>query len=329
MIKVMLKGISVSHGKRVVDDAPYLEHFKQRGKDVEHFLRDVIGRDKRYLFDSEQENTITLSLEAVQAVLQKTGLQGEDLDMIVLSSQLPEYIAPPSSIKLHYAIKGKRECVCYDMNSNCCGMALSFEQTVKYMSVSPHVQRALIVGCDYINLTINPEEESLYGHYGDAACAIILEKTEQDCGLIDSQCMVNSDGVDVALFPGCGFSNLFRVQDKKELLIKFVPPEENVPASAQETIAAILERNKMSVNDIGMFCLSQYAIINIKGIRKLLGIEEAHSIYIGDQYGYTGTSSPFIALYESIERGLIKRGDYFMLWTIGCGSENIGVLCKY
>lgn len=329
MIQVKIRDIAVSHGKKVVDNEPYLEHFRKRGKDVEHFLRDVIGREKRFLFEGEGENTLTLSLEAVKALLDKTGLSGSDVDMIILSSQLPEYTAPPTSIKIHNAIGGKNECVCYDVNSNCCGMALALEQAAKYMALTPHVGRALLVGCDYINMMIDEEEENLYGHYGDAACALILEKTEEDAGVVDSICTVKSEGVDVALFPGCGFSNIPRVKNKKDMLIKFDPPTEDVPASAGEAISTLLKRNGLTKDNISMFCFSQYALINIRKIRENFGIDEAHSLYIGDEYGYTGTSSPFITLFESINRGLVKRGDYILIWTIGCGSQNIGLLCKY
>lgn len=325
----MIKDLSVSHGKKIVGNETYIEHFKKRGKDVEHFLKDVIGRDKRFEFDNTDQNTLTLSVEAAWDVLRKTGLTGADLDMIILSSQLPEYIAPPTSIKIHGILNGKQECICYDMNSNCCGMALAFEQTSKYMSVSPNINRAMIIGCDYINLIIDPEEEGLYGHYGDAACAVILEKTDRECGLVDSQCIVKSIYSETALIPGCGFSNLFSTEDRKNLKIRFTPPEEVPPESALETISAILDRNKMNASDISMYCLSQYALINIKKIKDLLNVDDDHCLYIGDIYGYTGTSSPFITLYESINRGLLKRGDYFMIWTIGCGSQNIGVLCKY
>ncbi|SHO47452.1 3-oxoacyl-[acyl-carrier-protein] synthase III C-terminal domain-containing protein [Anaerocolumna xylanovorans] len=329
MIQVKIRDIAVSHGKRIVDNEPYLEHFRKRGKDVEHFLRDVIGREKRFLFEDEGGNTLTLSLEAVNNLLDKTGLTGSDMDMIILSSQLPEYTAPPTSIKIHSAIGGKNECICYDVNSNCCGMALALEQAAKYMALTPHVERVLLVGCDYINMMIDEEEENLYGHYGDAACALIMERTEEDAGIVDSVCTVKSEGVDVALFPGCGFSNILRVKNKKDMLIKFVPPTEDVPASAGEAINTLLKRNGMTKDNISMFCFSQYALINIRKIRENFGIDEAHSLYIGDEYGYTGTSSPFITLYESINRGFVKRGDYILIWTIGCGSQNIGLLCKY
>ena len=78
-----------------------------------------------------------------------------------------------------------------------------------------------------------------------------------------------------------------------------------------------------------MFCFSQFAFINIKAIRELMNIDEDKSIYIGDKYGYTGTTSPFIVLYEAIKQGKIKRGDYIVFWTFGSGSESIVMLYKY
>ncbi|MBE3649126.1 3-oxoacyl-[acyl-carrier-protein] synthase III C-terminal domain-containing protein, partial [Paenibacillus polymyxa] len=52
-------------------------------------------------------------------------------------------------------------------------------------------------------------------------------------------------------------------------------------------------------------------------------------IYVGDRYGYTGTSSPFIALYEGIGSGRIRRGDHVLFWTIGAGYQLVAMLFKY
>jgi 3-oxoacyl-[acyl-carrier-protein] synthase-3 len=94
-------------------------------------------------------------------------------------------------------------------------------------------------------------------------------------------------------------------------------------------IKKILNENNLTVDDIKMFCFSQYAYASIEEFREVLGIDESKSIFIGNEYGYTGTSSPFIALYESLKKGLIKRDDYVMFWTVGAGSENISLLLKY
>lgn len=98
---------------------------------------------------------------------------------------------------------------------------------------------------------------------------------------------------------------------------------------AIENINSILGKNNLCINDISMFCFSQITIRNIVTFRKKMGIPEEKSIYIGDTYGYTGATSPFIALYEGIKNGQVKHGDYVVLCTVAAGSAHISLLLKY
>lgn len=45
--------------------------------------------------------------------------------------------------------------------------------------------------------------------------------------------------------------------------------------------------------------------------------------------GYSGTTSPFLVLYEAIQKEQIKRGDLVVMWTLGMGSDDICTLFKY
>ncbi|WOC33149.1 MULTISPECIES: 3-oxoacyl-[acyl-carrier-protein] synthase III C-terminal domain-containing protein [Caproicibacterium] len=310
------------------DNEKYIAHFKERGKDVEHFFRDVYGRDKRYRIDLTKESSLTLATAAAKKVLKNTGITGSALDMILFSSQLPEYVAPPSSVLVHYAVGGKTDCICYDINVDCTGLSTALESAAKYMSVSENVNKVMLVGCDLISMIADPECEYSYGIYGDAACALILEKTEEDCGLQDSKLWVNSDEHADIVFPGCGFSKLFQVEDRSELLLRWNPDATVNLEDASEHILQLLQKNHLSVDDVKMFCCSQSVYLFLQKLRALLSMEESQSLYVGDEYGYTGTTSPFIVLWKSIQQGMVKKGDYVVIWTIGSGRTNIVLLLK-
>ena len=329
MANLKLKSIAVYHGEKVVDNSYYIDHFAKQGKDVEQFLSEVFGRKKRYLIDSDKENSLTMALNAVESALKKADLTGEDIDMIIYSSCLPEYVVPPSSIHVHHAINGKKQCICFDINAVCAGMTVCLDMVNRYMQTSDVIKRALIVGADYVNILLKPTSEFCYGHYGDASCAIILEKTDEDCGILDTKCYVNSSEHNNILFPGCGTSKIPKTDNKEQWLLNWVPFENVSLGRAYQSMTELLEENNLTVDDIKMFCFSQYALSNVQTLREMLGIGEEKSLFIGQEYGYTGTSSPLIALYESIERGIVKRGDYVMFWTIGAGSQNIALLFKY
>lgn len=330
MDNIRIKDIQIYHGKKVVSNEYYLEYFKKRDKDIEHYMKDIMGRNKRYLIDNEEENTLTMSIDVAKKILEKTNLKGTDIDLIIFSSQLPEYVAPPSSIILHNAIGGKHEAQCMDLNVNCAGMVTALEHTCKYMQVSPNIKNALIVGCDFITLFADKKNELAYGNFGDASCAIILERTEEDAGLIDSRYYVNSQEYSKILFPGCGSSKMFDVENREDIYTLWKPF--NGGAVVDPAIADmedILLKHNLSKNDVKLFCLSQFAYRNIELIQSKMDIPKEKCIYIGDEYGYTGTTSPFIALYSALEKGLVKRGDYIMFWTFGAGTLSTTMLLKY
>ncbi len=329
MINTKILEIEVYHGGMTVSNDYYIEHFNKKEKDISHFLTNIIGRKKRYMIDTEADTNLSMALKAAGGVLKKAGLTGKDIDLIAYSSVLPEYTIPPCSIHIHEAIGGKADCICYDYNVNCAGMTVGIEQICKYMHLSENVNTALIIGCDYVNHLLDSDNEYCYGHYGDAACAIILQKTDEQRGFLGAKYAVNSAEHNNILFPGCGFSNLFREPDREALRMVWLPFENVSIDTAVKNMRALLDENNLCIDDIKMFCLSQYALANVKSIRELMGIDESRSIFVGDKYGYTGTSSPYIALYEAINQGLVQRGDYIMIWTIGGGSENIAMLMQY
>lgn len=326
---IRLSYIEVCHGSKVVSNDVYLKHFEQQDKDVKHLLVDVMGRDKRFMFD-EGETTLTLAIKVSKAVLDKANLKGSNIDALVYSSILSEYVSPPTSILLHQELNLKANVMCLDMNANCAGMAIALENISNYLMSSKTAKRALIVGCDNDHDLIDPNNELCYGNYGHAACAMILEKVEDDCGVVDTEYYIDTEVSDKVVYPSCGFSSFFKSRNIDELYLKWTPFDTGVfMHPAAEIMTRIIKNAGLTKNDISMFCLSQLALINTKKIRELMNIDEDKSIYVGDKYGYTGTTSPFIALYESIKEGKVKRGDYIVIWTFGAGCQSIAMLYKY
>lgn len=326
---VKLSYIDVCHGSKVVSNDFYLEYFRKQDKDIKHLLVDVMGRDKRYMLDKD-ESPFQLAIKAGKSVLKKASLQGKDIDAIIYSSILPEYVSPATSILIHKELNMNANVMCLDINANCAGMTIALENMSNYLMSSNRAKRVLIIGCDDDNAIINHDNELCYGNYGHAACAMILEKVDEDCGLIDNEYYVNTAIVDKVLYPSRGFSNFLKSKNLDELYLKWLPfSSEKFTSNAVRIMEKMIKRNGITKDDISMFCFSQLAVKNIYKIREAMDIPVEKSLYIGDKYGYTGTSSPFIALYEAIEKGKVKRGDYIMIWTFAAGSQGIVILFKY
>lgn len=328
MKNVKIRDIEVYHGKNIVGNDYYIEHFKKQGKDIKKFFEEVLGRKYRYEIDREKENSLTMAIEACCAVLKKSKLTGKDIDMIIYTGVLPEYTSPTSALIIHSVIKGKQECFCHDMNGNCIGMTYALDLASRYISTNSQINKVLLVGSDYITPQVSPEDDGCYGQYGDASCALILERTDEDCKILDTKIAVNNEYIDYVRFPKCGFAHIYDAA-KEDMYVKWKPFGAWWIDGAIENINSMLHKNNLGIDDVSMFCFSQIAIKNITIFREKMGIPEEKSIYIGDTYGYTGTTSPFIALYEGIKNGQVKRGGYVVLCTVAAGSVHISLLLKY
>ncbi|MBU5591872.1 3-oxoacyl-ACP synthase III family protein [Clostridium sp. MSJ-4] len=328
MTNVKIRAIDVYHPEKQVENKYYLEHFEKQGKDIDRLLK-AFGKDKRYIIDNLTENTLTMGIEASKKALKKAGLTGEDIDLIIFTSQFPEYTIPPQSLMVHRAINGKAQTFCTDSNADCVGMIVAFDYASRYLQNNKDMNKALIIGSDYISVHCREYDEYTYPLFGDSACAVILEKTEEDCGFVDSFYSTNSENPDIVKFPASGSSKIYD-SDINERKIHWTPFDGAfIIDYAKESVDKLLQKHSMNLTDIDWFCFSQFALPIIDGSAEKFGVDRDKFIYVGNKYGYTGTSSPFIALYEGIENGQIKRGDNVAFWSIGGNWITCAMLIKY
>jgi 3-oxoacyl-[acyl-carrier-protein] synthase III len=328
MTNIRIRSVDIYHPAKVVGNDFYIDHFKN--KDIKHFLEDIMGRKNRYIIDNPKENGLTMAVEAAKRVLVRAGLVGEDMDMIVFSTQTPEYTFPTNALLLHEAISGKPSTICMDSNANCAGMLVAVEQASRYMMSNQSVKYALVVGSDYNSINCNPEDEVTYANYGDASAAVLLERTNEKTGFVDSMYYTDSSQSRNILFPACGLSKIYEeTVQPKDIQIKWTPFDGTVCVDpAVQSMKSIMEKHHIHKDEIGAYCFSQFSWKNIELIQEKLGIDDEKVVYVGDEFGYTGTSSPFIALYRGIERGQIKKGDYVFFWSVGAGWQICTMLMK-
>jgi 3-oxoacyl-[acyl-carrier-protein] synthase III len=327
---ITIRQTAYYHPERIVHNDYYLNHFNTMGKDIARFL-EVMGRERRYIADPKEDNALTMGLKAAQKALLNAGLTGEDMDMIVFASQTPEYTYPTNALLLHHKLQCKNRTITMDSNANCAGMVAAVEQTSRYMQSNSSVRYALVVGSDHSSIHCNPDDEITYPNFGDAAAAVILERTADNTGFIDSLYYTDSEGCENIMFPACGLSNIYGEDiTPEQIRIRWTPFDGTVCVDAAvNDIKALMARYGLTTQDISAFCLSQFSLKNIELIQNGLGAPEDKFIYVGDEFGYTGTSSPFIAFQRGVEDGRIHRGDYVIFWSVGAGWQIPTLLFRY
>lgn len=327
---IRIKEIGVYHPENQVGNEEFIHHFKQQGQDVENLLK-AIGRENRYIA-SDGETTVSMAIEATQKVLSKAGIKGEDLDMIVFSSGTPEYLFPPNSVIIHHAIKGKPETCVYDSNVACVGMVTIVDQVAKSMLNSPDVKYALVVGSEKMFHYSQKDNPFTYSNFGDASCAILLEKVEDaDVGIMGSSYYTDSSVHDKVMFPACGLSNVFKEDvPLNEKLFKWenISAEQGYGKTASQ-IETLLQRHEIDKSNVKKYFCSQLSKRAMDRVLNELQEDLDKFYFVGDEFGYTGTTSPYIAMERAIEKAEIVRGDYVVFWSLGSGITTCAMLVRY
>lgn len=328
----MIIGVSYYHPAHKVDNEFFIEHFKKQGKDIRKLLK-VTGRNSRYISDSMDETMLTMGCNAAAEVLDNTHIKASQLNMIIFSSGTPEYIAPSNALKLHSVIEAGQKCAVYDLNANCAGMLAAFEQAARSMRNNPNIKYALVVGSDQLNRYARYNEAISYSNFGDSACAMVLENVfNTERGFLDSDFYTNSSNHDKILLPAKGMTSV--VHDKelsvKDKLVKWVNFNlDGAFYSAKVSIEEILFKNNLSKSDIKKYYLSQFARKNIEYVCDELEEDINKFMFIGDEFGYTGTTSPILAYARSLENEDLSIGDYVIFWTVGAGTTCVCILYQY
>lgn len=328
----IIMGTAYYHPENKVDNDYFIEHFKKQGKDISGLLK-ATGRSSRYISDDKNETMLTMGCIAASKVLEKTYVKPSQLNLIIFASGTPEYIAPSNAIKLHSALRAGQRTAVYDLNANCAGMLVAHEQASRVMKSNLNVKYALIVGSDQLNRYSRYNEAITYSNFGDSACAILLENVfDTDRGFIDSDYYTNSSNHDKILLPAKGMTSA--IHDKhleiKDKLVNWTNFSlEGTFNSAKISIEELLFKNNLTKKDIKKYFISQFARKNIKAVCQDLEEDINKFTFVGDEFGYTGVTSPFLAYARAVENEELQIGDYVVFWTVGAGTTCVCELYRY
>lgn len=328
---IKISGLALVTGKEVVGNEKYVEHFRSIGQDVEHFMKDVLHLDKRFIL-SENETGLDLMKEAADKVLKETGTSAKDIDLLICCSSVPEYFSPTQALLIHRYIQGKSECISFDMNANCTSLLMAINNA-KLMMANGEIKKALLVGCDIGNLFVDYSNASMYGHFGDCATALILENDiDSISGIIASNATTITTVPSGTCSPINGMKALCNstITPSKDVLVNWNPlGSQESSAVAMDELEKLLDENNISSEDVALFCTSQVGYNLNCALREKFNLTEEKCPYYADKYGYTGCSSPFTVLHEAIKAGKVKHGDLIVLWTYGIGYSQSGIILRY
>jgi 3-oxoacyl-[acyl-carrier-protein] synthase III len=276
------------------------------------------------------EATSDLAANAARQALADAGIEGKDLDLIIVATITPDHQFPSTACYLQSLI-GASGAICFDISAACSGFIYALACAESFIK-SGACKHALVVGAEVMSRITDWQDRSTCVLFGDGAGAAIVG--EVDSGGILSSHLV-ADGTKTGLLDlPAGGSRLPASEATIAARQHYLHMEGNeifkiAVNSMTDAAQEALTKAGLKCADVNWIIPHQANIRIINAMAKRLGFVNAQ-IYLNiERYGNMSSASTATALCEAVQEKKIKKGDVVLVVAFGAGLVSGATIIKW
>ncbi len=305
------------------------------GENINEFVETKVGIFERHIA-ADNESAADLATEAAKNALTNANLKADELDLIVLATDTPEYLSPATSVVVQTRI-GAKNAGTFDVNCACAGFVTALDTASKYIIADKSYKNVLVVGCYAMSKFIDWTDKKTMTLFADGAGAVVLqevENNETESGFLASKLVADGSYAEfMGIFAGGTKTPVTTevLAENKWNKLRFAqkyPPEVNIEGW-QKIVREVLAKADLSLDDVNLFLWTQVNLSTIKFVMNEMQIpfEKTHTIM--QKWGYTGSACIPMVLHDAIEAGKLKRSDVVTLCASGGGLNMACLVMKF
>ncbi len=266
----------------------------------------------------EGEKTSDLALAAARKALAAAGVDGRDVDLIVLATATPDQTFPATAAAV------QRELGCFgvpafDLQAVCSGFVYALTVADNFIKAG-QARTALVIGAETFSRILDWTDRGTCVLFGDGAGAVVLkaeqgEGTTADRGILTTHLHADGRQNDLLYVDGgpssTGTTGHLRMHGREVFRHAVV----NLAAVVQEA----LEATGLTSDDIDWLVPHQANKRILDGTAKKLGVSPDKVVVTVDRHANTSAASIPLALAEAVADGRIQPGQLVLLEAMGGG----------
>jgi 3-oxoacyl-[acyl-carrier-protein] synthase-3 len=272
-----------------------------------------------------------LALAASKEALKRAGRKPEDVDLIILGTTSPDYIAPNTAVVLQHKL-GAKNAGTFDVDCACAAFPAQVAIAAGLIATNRAMKTVLVAAVDMIHRLSDPNDPGIF-LWGDGAGAVVMEPGDQE-GFIGAA--LQADGA-YAFGWGIAAGGTFEpttIDSVKAGRTQMRREGGNYPASVNEDNWPRLFRRLstecgFTADQVDQLIFTQISkkSITIAAERCNVPLEKCHTIM--QKWGYTGSPCIPMALDDALELGKIKRGDLVVMISSGLGWNQAAAAVRW
>jgi 3-oxoacyl-[acyl-carrier-protein] synthase-3 len=264
--------------------------------------------------------TSDLAARAGAAALAGAGIGPQDVDLVVVGTDSPDYVTPATSAVVQHKLGAKRAGT-FDVGCGCASFPTALAAASGIVSTNACIRNVLVIGVYLMHRLCDPNDPILF-LYGDGAGAVVLRPSDRP-GFVGA-----AFGADGSYADKWAIHSGGTVEPASEASVRAgrtcVRMRETIPKEVNEDgwpeiVRRLALEAGFSLRDVDLFLFSQIRRKTIECVMERLEqpLERAHLIM--QKWGYTGSACIPMALDDALATKKAKPGDLVVMVGSGIG----------
>ncbi|RUO55990.1 ketoacyl-ACP synthase III [Pseudidiomarina homiensis] len=261
--------------------------------------------------------TSKLATVAGRNALAAAGLDANDLDLILVGTCTPDEIIPNVASAVQRDL-GAKYAAAFDLNAACSSFLYGMHYATQAIRTGVH-KKVLIIGAERLTRILDWTKRESAVLFGDGAGAMVLEASDEECGLLASHVTCDADARDVLAlefgmsFDRFGFDGIMPFNFVGQEIFKRAVKGMNL------AVEKVFAETGLTTADIDSLIPHQANKRLIDYLAKMCKVPEEKTVINIQKYGNTSSATLPIAFCEAVEQGIVKPGDTIVSAVFGGG----------
>lgn len=279
-----------------------------------------VGIKERRILKDEGLGTSYLARKAAKQLIQKTGIDPDTIDALIVATTTPDYKFP-STASIVLGKLGLKNAFAFDFEAACCGFMYALS-TASTMIESGRCKKIIVIGADKMSSLVDYQDRQTCVLFGDGAGAVLVEASEDtEYGMQDMFFRTDGKGLPFLHMKAGGSvcpASHFTVDHRLHYLYQ---EGRNVFRYAvtdmSDDVLEIMKRNNLSKDDVDWVVPHEANLRIIEAVTKRAELSMDKVAVNIEHYGNTSAATIPLALWDYESK--LKKGDRVIFTAFGAG----------
>ena len=287
---------------------------------TDEWITTRVGIKERRILTEEGLGTSYLARKAAKQLIQKTGVDPDTIDALIVTTTTPDYKFP-STASIVLGKLGLKNAFAFDFSAACCGFLYTLDVAAS-MIQSGRYKKIIVIGADKMSSLVDYTDRATCVLFGDGAGAVLVEATEEEnVGVQNSYLRTDGQGLPFlhmkaggSVCPPSHFTvdhRLHYLYQEGRTVFRYAVTDMSNDGMK------IMEMNNLKADDVNWVIPHEANLRIIEAVTKRAGIPLDKVVVNIDHYGNTSAATIPLALWDAESQ--LKKGDNVIFTAFGAG----------